>query len=458
MSHDVFISYAPEDEKAAEDVCNFLESNGRTCWIKKRNFGKNSHVKEITEAIESSQCFVLVYSKNSNKSNFVSTDTDIAFSSVPIIVFAVDDSSFENELHFYLKDKPKIDAYPNPEKFHDELLADISKFITDAPQSDSQNDVYISYSDDDLITAEAICHVLEENRIRCWLKKRDLSVDEGKSKIIDTIEKSKALVLVYSKNAMNSNFVNADLEFALQSNVPVLSYKIEECENLENLNDAHWLDAYPDPEEKFGQLVSDVGNLIDRPIDNPKISHVNLKKEIEDNKQKELEQSENEPSQGFFERFKKNKHYKLILIAIAIIAIICISGVYLLYNPSLFLDDDHQLVKKGDGSVGVEEIQPVDKLYLVPSGVYLNTENCVLKFKLYDKPENFDQYTINAKFYDESGNKIDETTTSMRDVTYDEEGKLVLVNHTCDKVVTTAEVTVFDENGDQVFHTKIPSW
>lgn len=456
MKSDVYICYAPEDEKAAEDICSFLEQNGKTCWIKKRDFGENDTVKKLTEAVESSQCFVLVYSKDSNKSNYVSTDVDIAFSAIPIIVFAVDDSEFERELGFYLKDVPKIDAYPNPENFHDELLKDISKFTAADTKMDSQNDVYISYSDEDLVAAQAICHVLEENKIKCWIKKRDLDIGEGKDKIIEAIEKSKAFVLVYSKNAKNSNFVNADVDFALSDNVPILSYKIEECENSQNLNGVHWLDAFPNPENNFKQLVIDVGNLINKPVETPKITkHVDLKKEIEAQPKEEPETSKKEPSKGLMK--DKNKRFKLILVAIAVIGIIAIAGAYLLSNPSLFLDEGQQIVKKGDGSVSIEDEPIANKLTLIPMETTLKSKNCLVKCKIYDKPENFNQYTVNTKYYDESGNKIDETTTSMNDIVIDENGMVVLVNHTCSKEVYKIENTVFDENGNQVFSLKMPS-
>ena len=38
------------------------------------------------------------------------------------------------------------------------------------------HEVYICYDEKDQITADAICHVLEENKIKCWMKTRDLGV------------------------------------------------------------------------------------------------------------------------------------------------------------------------------------------------------------------------------------------------------------------------------------------
>lgn len=35
-------------------------------------------------------------------------------------------------------------------------------------------DVFISYSSKDKSVADAVCHVLEENKIACWISPRDV--------------------------------------------------------------------------------------------------------------------------------------------------------------------------------------------------------------------------------------------------------------------------------------------
>lgn len=64
------------------------------------------------------------------------------------------------------------------------------------------HDVFISYSFEDKATADAICATLENNNIRCWIAPRDIipGTDWGAS-IIDAINESNVMVLVFSQNA-----------------------------------------------------------------------------------------------------------------------------------------------------------------------------------------------------------------------------------------------------------------
>ena len=123
--NDVFICYSPEDENIASDICNLLEDNNYKCWYKKRDYSQDDSIVKVTEAIRDSRSFLLIYSEDSKKSNFVTTEIDIAFSSnIPIFVFSIDDSEFEGKIQFYLKDKPLINAYPNAQEHYDEVLKD----------------------------------------------------------------------------------------------------------------------------------------------------------------------------------------------------------------------------------------------------------------------------------------------------------------------------------------------
>lgn len=40
-------------------------------------------------------------------------------------------------------------------------------------------DVFISYSSKDKSVADAVCHVLEENKIACWISPRDVIAGGG---------------------------------------------------------------------------------------------------------------------------------------------------------------------------------------------------------------------------------------------------------------------------------------
>lgn len=389
--NDVFICYSPEDESVASDICTLLEDNDYKCWYKKRDFGEDDSVIKITEAIRDSRGFLLIYSKDAKESNFVTTEVDIAFSSdVPILVFSVDDSAVEGKLQFYLKDKPKINAYPNAEDYYDELLKDTNEYLgvvgdnTEVITPSGGNDAYICYADEDVLTAEAIAHVLEKNGIKCWFKNRDLKVSETVQKISETIKDSKSFILVYSNSASESNFVKTDTELALSANVPILSFKIDDVEKSEELASSHWLDAYPNPEENFRDLVIDTGKLIGKPVDNPEITkeYSDLKKVEKTEKKVEYKPvtKVEESSKGFADKLKENK---FILIAVVVV-ILAIAAGFAYYSSSTSTSTD-------------SAVNIPNGFYEVPDYAYSDSEEGVsydYKFYQNDNMDFFDVYVV----------------------------------------------------------------
>lgn len=138
------------------------------------------------------------------------------------------------------------------------------------------HDVFISYSTKDKITADAICHVLEENKMKCWIAPRNIT--SGKpyaEEIVDAISSTKIVVLVFSTNSQGSQFVNNEINIAFSNNKPILSFKIDESmpqgelEYFLKVN--HWLEAYPQPETVFETLVKDASRLVGDEKSNPVI-------------------------------------------------------------------------------------------------------------------------------------------------------------------------------------------
>ena len=80
-------------------------------------------VDRITNAIENSKCFVLVYSKNSKDTNYVITETDIAFSrNIPILVFNLDGFKISRNLEFILETQPILYSFPSPKRQMETLV------------------------------------------------------------------------------------------------------------------------------------------------------------------------------------------------------------------------------------------------------------------------------------------------------------------------------------------------
>lgn len=136
------------------------------------------------------------------------------------------------------------------------------------------HEVFISYSTANVQTANAICHVLEENNLRCWIAPRNITAGKNYAEeIVKGIESAKIIVLVFSKDAQESSFVNNEIELTFSNNKPIISFKIDETmpeKNMEYfLKNKHWLEAHPNPEAQFETLVRDALKLCDEKPTSP---------------------------------------------------------------------------------------------------------------------------------------------------------------------------------------------
>lgn len=142
-------------------------------------------------------------------------------------------------------------------------------------------DVFISYSTKDKAIADAVCHVLEENRIRCWIAPRD--VEPGRtyaSQIIHSIKECKLVVLIFSQSANISEHVSNEVDRAFSASKPIIPFIIEETELSEEmdyyLSRKHWLLAYPDYKLKTKELVDAIRRFLGRSGDDMPQSTENL--------------------------------------------------------------------------------------------------------------------------------------------------------------------------------------
>lgn len=133
------------------------------------------------------------------------------------------------------------------------------------------HDVFISYSSRDKTTALAICHVLEEHRIRCWMAPRDIPPGADYGDVIDeAIVGCRLFVLVFSGPATLSQWVKGELNLAFTERKIIIPYRIDETP-LKGamrliLNQTHWIEAYPDAEARFGELVEAAERFLGRPV------------------------------------------------------------------------------------------------------------------------------------------------------------------------------------------------
>jgi TIR domain/Domain of unknown function (DUF4352) len=132
------------------------------------------------------------------------------------------------------------------------------------------HDLFISYSSKDKPTADAVCARLEAHGIRCWIAPRDvLPSDPYGEAIINAIQQSRLMVLVFSGHSNRSPQVMREVERAVSKAIPVLPFRIEDVPlspSMEYFISApHWLDAMTGPlEEHLHRLAATATVILDK--------------------------------------------------------------------------------------------------------------------------------------------------------------------------------------------------
>jgi hypothetical protein len=126
------------------------------------------------------------------------------------------------------------------------------------------HDVFISYSSKDKVVADAVCAVLEQHRVRCWIAPRDIGpgAEWGES-IVGAIAGSRVMVLIFSASANESPQIRREVERAVHNNVVIVPMRIEDVlpqKSLEFFIGAvHWLDAFDKP---FGNYLEHLAGVV----------------------------------------------------------------------------------------------------------------------------------------------------------------------------------------------------
>jgi len=123
----------------------------------------------------------------------------------------------------------------------------------DALRSDF--DVFISYSKRDRPVADQVCAALEADNIRCWIAPRNIvaGMRWGEA-IIAGMERCRAMLLVFSSHASESDQVWREVERAASKGLPIIPFRIDNVEPSKRLElyiaGAHWQDAFEPPLSK----------------------------------------------------------------------------------------------------------------------------------------------------------------------------------------------------------------
>lgn len=136
------------------------------------------------------------------------------------------------------------------------------------------SDIFISYSSQNALIADALKHHLEATGIRCFKAPDNILPGQvWEEAIAEAIINSRATILVWSSQSQVSDQVKRELTLAVNSSKIIIPYKIDNAEPTGTfayyLTNTHWLDAMNlDAKEAMASLAAKLRVLLDMPLTN----------------------------------------------------------------------------------------------------------------------------------------------------------------------------------------------
>jgi tetratricopeptide (TPR) repeat protein len=126
--------------------------------------------------------------------------------------------------------------------------------------------VFVSYATADRKEALAVCKAIERRGLKCWISTRDVEPGENyQESIVQALRSSRAMVLVFSEAANNSNEIKKELSLASRYHIPVMALRIEDVEPSDafayELSTRQWIDAFESWDKSIDALVRKMGQV-----------------------------------------------------------------------------------------------------------------------------------------------------------------------------------------------------
>ena len=126
--------------------------------------------------------------------------------------------------------------------------------------------VFVSYATADRKQALTVCKAIECRGLHCWISTRDVPPGENyQEAIVRALRDARAMVLVFSGAANNSDEIKKELSLASRYHVPVMALRIEDVEPADafayELSTRQWIDAFSGWEKSIDSLVNRIGEV-----------------------------------------------------------------------------------------------------------------------------------------------------------------------------------------------------
>jgi hypothetical protein len=132
MAHDVFVSYSSKDKTIADTIVAAMENSHIRCWVAPRDVKPGEDwANAITNAIQGSKVFLVIFSGNSNKSQRVLDEINFAISQeLTILPFRIENLEPDGAMRLHLSSRHWLDAYdPSWEKHLLKLTGTVASIL-----------------------------------------------------------------------------------------------------------------------------------------------------------------------------------------------------------------------------------------------------------------------------------------------------------------------------------------
>jgi tetratricopeptide (TPR) repeat protein len=134
------------------------------------------------------------------------------------------------------------------------------------PDRTTARPVFVSYATSDRKKALSVCKAIESRGTSCWISSRDVAPGENyQEAIVHAIRGARAMVLIFSTAANDSDEIKKELSLASRYRVPVLALRIEDVEPIDafayELSTRQWIDGFGGWDSAIDALVSRLAKL-----------------------------------------------------------------------------------------------------------------------------------------------------------------------------------------------------
>ena len=126
--------------------------------------------------------------------------------------------------------------------------------------------VFISYATADRKQALKVCDALERRGVECWISARDVAPGENyQEEIVRALRAARAMVLVFSGAANDSDEIKKELSLASRYRTPVMALRLQDVEPTDafayELSTRQWIDAFSGWDKAIDSLASRIGQI-----------------------------------------------------------------------------------------------------------------------------------------------------------------------------------------------------